>query len=82
MKKIFIVFECDTHRQYSSYCIKFMSTNKALVDRFYCRLHKEYAKGDWYLNLAEYSPIADTGSGANVFREFEVIKSTEKGEEL
>ena len=77
MKKIYVVFECNSQRSYDSYTIKLLSTNRELADRLYCRIRKEYQDGEWYANLAEYYPNPDTDTDANIFNELEILKTSE-----
>jgi hypothetical protein len=55
MKKYYIIYECDSHRSYSSFTIKSIYTNKTNAIKHYNACISHYKTDDnWFLNVAEY----------------------------
>ena len=78
---IYIVYGCDKHRLYHSYCIKGIFTNKKEALKAYKKIKPGY-KNDidgWILNLASYNAKEiNVHSGSNALKDFNVIKSTKE----
>jgi hypothetical protein len=77
---IYVVFECDAHRMYESYCVKEMFTNKRKAISFFNKCKKIYTEGDdgWILNLAVHTPTYDLKCQSDVLHDLEIIKHTEQ----
>lgn len=76
---IWIIFECDARSSFDTYCIKVLSADQRFVEKEFERLSSSYVlhnPDNWILNLAIYNPSVEVRITANVFFEFEVVKST------
>ena len=76
---IYIIYECDAHRSYSSFCIKEICTSKTTAIAFYKEGKKRYyQKGDGYfLNLAEYEPRFNLSFDNSVLADMNIIMTSE-----
>ena len=79
MNMIYIVFECNSHRDYNSYCIKEITSNKRYAKEFFQENRFSYSMDDngYSLNLACYTP-GSTGIDGNSLREFELLETTQQ----
>jgi len=77
MKKLYVVFECDNHRSYSSYVVKLITPSIRLAQRLYKIAKKEWMGSDYYLNIGEYIPEFVPECDNNFLDEISVIKTTE-----
>lgn len=83
MEVIYFVFECDKHRDYATYSIKYCSTNYESAKAVYKKLKPKYKNDDknYYLNLGEYeSDESIAFSTSNILREIYISKTTEKNQ--
>ena len=78
MNKVYLVFECDSHRSIGSYCVKFLSASLIEAINIYNKDKKEYRNNDWFYNLALYKPTGNECFTGNVLRDLEIIKTTER----
>jgi len=77
--KIYLIYECDSHRATSSVVIKWMTTAQAKALEFYEDYVENYL-GDrtWYFNVGFYEiPEGDCSDESNALRDIEIIKTTE-----
>lgn len=79
---IYIVYECDKRRTYSSFCIKEIFTSKKKAVAFYnkgVKLFKKQGEADWFINLATHSPRMNLSFDNDVLHDMVLIKSNEDG---
>ena len=76
---MYIVYECDDHQSYDSFCMKLMTGNKKMATNHFNLGAKRYQnKGDgWMLVLAEYEPRIVKEFDNDVIREFNILKTSE-----
>lgn len=78
---IYIVYECDNHRNYNSICVKEIFTNRQKAIAYYnkgVRLFNKQGESDWYINLARHVPRMNESFDNNVLRDMVLIKSNEE----
>jgi hypothetical protein len=78
---IYIVYECDAHRSYKSFCVKEIFTNKKKALAFYnkgVKLFKAQGESDWYINLAEHKPRLNLSFDNDVLHDMVLIKTNEE----
>jgi hypothetical protein len=82
VNKVLIIFECDAQRSYSSYVIKYLTTNKTYANKMFVKLKREWdaSEDNYTLNLGEYDPNPNASCGSNIFNEITLLKTTEKNE--
>lgn len=74
---IYIIYECNEYKEYSSFCIKAMHTDKKFAENLYTELLDEFQVDNvdrWFLNLAIYDPNNNHDLYTNVFRELKVLQ--------
>lgn len=73
---MYIVYECDDHQSYNSFCIKLITGNKKIATKHFNSGAKQYQnKGDgWMLVLAEYEPRIVKEFDNDVIKEFNILK--------
>lgn len=82
MKKLYVVYECDTHRSYSSYVIKLVTANKDIAKTLFNENKKSYKNSDYSLNVSEYQPNLNSKCDNNFIQEFETpFLTTDKDEQ-
>jgi hypothetical protein len=72
MKQLYVVYECDNHRNYSTYVIKLITANKSVAIQLFNSAKHCYEDQDYFLNACEYSPVMNPACDNNVFDEFEI----------
>ncbi len=77
MNPLYIVFECNHHRHYSTYVIKFITRSKRAAISLYHHTKKEWMGSDYYMNVAAYEPVLIPEGDNNIFDSFQIIKTTE-----
>jgi hypothetical protein len=78
MKKLYFVFECDSHRSYDSFKIEFATSNKRDAIKFYNKNKGHYKnEQDYFYNLAEYVPDFESDGGHDFLQSFDMIRTTE-----
>lgn len=79
MKKVYVIFECDFHRSYESYCIKMLTSNYREALKHFKENKAEYVKEqDWTYNLASYTLTGEETSQSNALRDLEILLTTEE----
>ncbi len=78
-KVIYVVYECNGHRDYDSFVIKWMTRNLSKAKAFYEFYKQEYVEDNsWFFNLGSYEVDYEEANDESDFRrEFEMILTTE-----
>lgn len=79
MQKLFIVYECNMHRDYISFVIKLICTSKRQATSHYKKLSKTYniLTDNYYLNLGYYVPTLIPEGDNNILSEIILLNTTE-----
>lgn len=79
-KNIYLIYECNEHREVSSYCIKGIYTNKRKALIAYNKASKEYLKDPthgWILNVSAYDELNTCKLHKNILKDLSPIFCTE-----
>ena len=78
--KIYVIYECNAHRNYHSFVIKWMTTAFVKAKAFYERCNTSYLEDrEWFFNLAEYEVDTDEASDeSDMLRNLTTIFTTEE----
>lgn len=81
MKKLYIVYECDTHRSYDFYVIKLITPSIRLANKLFNAGKRHYdINTDYYLNIGCYTPVLIPECDNNILRNLKLIKTTESND--
>mgnify|MGYP006329931519 FL=1 len=69
MKKVYVIFECDNQRSYSSYCIKMLTCNLREALKHFKENKQHYEDGDWFYNVGSYEPTGNETSKTDCLKE-------------